>query len=127
MRSFIIPALALSAALGAAGAAEARTASASCADAIRRLEATPLHSRAAIEQVGRAKSAFNAGSPRDCLAHARQARQLEQSYAAGGSGRSRDIYSGSSTPPRATARLRSSDDYIADELNRRELLRHGVR
>jgi hypothetical protein len=99
----------------AAGAAEARTTS--CSRAIRQLEATPLHSRAAIEQVGRAKSALNAGSERDCLAHAREARQLERQYAS----RLRNGYTGSSTA------RRYSGDTAADELNRRELYRHDLR
>ena len=115
MRLLIVSCLALSATLAAAGAAEARTTS--CSRTIRQLEASPLHSRAAIEQVGRAKSALNAGSERDCLAHAREARQLERQYA----GRLRNGYAGSSTVHRR------SGDTSADELNRRELRRYELR
>jgi hypothetical protein len=100
--------------------AEAR--SSSCANAVRRLDAAPLHSRAAIEQLGRAKAALNEGSQRDCLAHVQQAQRDERRYA----GQLRNGYSGSSTPP-SRYRRAYPEDHSADELNRRELQRYDLR
>ena len=120
MRGLLASLLALSAVVALTAPAEAR--SSSCANAIRRLEAAPLHSRAAIEQVGRAKSALNEGRQRDCLAHVQRAQLDERRYA----GQLRNGYAGSSMPP-SRYRRAYPDDYSADELNRRELHRYDLR
>jgi len=114
MRALLLGLLPIAAAI-AATPAEAR--STSCATAIRQLDAAPLRSRAAIEQVGRAKAALTEGRTHDCLAHVKQARADERKVATrSGAG----AYSGSSTPP---TRYRGAyrDDNVADELNRRQL------
>jgi hypothetical protein len=98
-----------------AGSAEAR--SPSCTEAIRRLDATPLHSRAAIEQLGRAKSALSQGHQRDCLAHVQQARDDERQY-----GRR-----SASSVPSSRYRRASPADHSANELNRRELQYYAPR
>ena len=121
MRWALVSALALS--VFAVTAAPADAHSSSCAAAIRRLDAAPLHSRAAIEQLGRAKSALNVGNQRDCLAHVQQAQRAERQYA----GRLRDGYSGSSTPLRQQQRVYRDSYSAADELNRRELRRYDLR
>jgi hypothetical protein len=117
MHRLLVTAIAIAAVFTAAEPAFAR--STTCASAIRQLEASRLRSRAAIEQVGRAKSALAEGRQRDCLTHVQQARQDERQLARNGR-----AYSGSSMPP-SSYRRSAPDDHSADALNRRELERTG--
>ena len=115
MYRLLLTTIAVAAALTSAAPALARTTS--CATAIRQLEASRLSSRAAIEQVGRAKSALAEGHQRECLDHVQRARRDERQVA-----RSGRAYSGSSVPP-SRYRRAAPDDFSADALNRRELER----
>jgi hypothetical protein len=112
MRALFLSALLLGA-IGVVPAAEAR--SLTCAEAIRRVDAGPLQSRAAIEQIGRAKMALSEGRLRECAAHVQQARVDEARY------ERRFAYSGSSIPPQYARPVYRSE---TDELNRRELERY---